>query len=177
MLSAVVVLLPPPSSSPVELKTVTRAPGSAVPLTPALLVIRSVAEPPVSWARAMVTIGAVVSRVKVTWLVPMLPAALVCDTVRVCTPSARPTGVKFHVPMPPPIFSSDKAKPSPDDSLGTSSPMTGTVAVKPAPSVTVTVVPASPVPLRLGSLVIASVSDLPVSSTRAMVTTGRTVLR
>ena len=62
-----------------------------MPLIVGFEVIPSLAEPPVSETRAMLSAGAVLSSVKLSVAVPVLPAASVWIAVRVCAPSeARP---------------------------------------------------------------------------------------
>src|SRR5436305_1394812 len=71
--------------------------GAAVPEIAAFDVILSVADAPVSLASFEVTVGATVSRVKLTLAVPV-PPALVSLAMMVCCPSARPVGVNDQAP-------------------------------------------------------------------------------
>ena len=70
-----------------------------MPLIAGFEVILSVAELPVSETRPMLTAGAVLSSVKLSVAVTVLPARLVCVAVRVCAPSRSPIGMKLHAPV------------------------------------------------------------------------------
>ena len=69
------------------------------PLIAGFDVIPSLAEPPVSETSAMLTAGGVLSSVKLSVAVPVLPARSVWLAVSVCAPSARPAGVKLQAPV------------------------------------------------------------------------------
>src|SRR3954447_10140749 len=98
-------------------------------------------ELPVPEARAMLATGATVSSVKLSVPVPVLPARSVWVAVNVCAPSASPAGVKLQAPVV----------------LAVVVPRTV------LPSLMVTAVLASPVPLIVEFQVILSVAELPVS--------------
>ncbi len=102
-----------------------------------------------------VTAGAVVSSVKESDAVPVLPAALVSLATTVWTPSARLVGVKDQAPLA----------------------LAVAVAVTAAPStVKCTTAFGSAVPASAGLEVILSVAEMPVSLARASVSTGAVVL-
>ena len=71
----------------------TTAPASPVPVRAGLAVV----VPPL--ASFSVTTGALVSRVKESEAVPVLPAALVSLATMVWAPSARPVGVNAQAPL------------------------------------------------------------------------------
>src|SRR4051794_16968519 len=90
----------------------TTASGSAVPMSVAWVVILSLPEAAVSLANPAVSTGAepvgaggsagalgVVSSVKVSDALPVLPAASDWLATTVCAPAARPLGVKLHRPL------------------------------------------------------------------------------
>ena len=83
-----------------------------VPFIAGFDVIRSVAEIPVSDARAMLTTGAVLSSVKFSVALPVLPAWSVWVALSACAPSARPAGVKLQAPVPPAVVVPSVVPPS-----------------------------------------------------------------
>ena len=101
----------------------------------------SLAETPVSATSAMLTAGAVLSSVKLSVAVAVLPAGSVWLALSVWPPSANPIGVKLHAPVASAI-----AVPS----------------VRP-PSLIVTSVLACPTPVTAGFEVILSLAETPVS--------------
>ena len=60
----------------------------------------------------MLTTGAVLSSVKLSVAVPVLPARSVWLAVSVCAPSARPAGVKLQAPVPSAVTVPSVAPPS-----------------------------------------------------------------
>ena len=78
--------------------TCTDAFGSPVPVTVATLVIRSVADAPVSDTSATVTGGTVVSSVNASVALALLPARSVSLTTTLWLPSAS-TGAKLQAPV------------------------------------------------------------------------------
>src|SRR5262249_16004472 len=127
--------------------------GSPAPLSAAFDVILSLADAPVSFARVSVTVGAVVSSVKVSEALPVLPAASVSLATMVWAPWARPTGGNGHAPLA----------------------LAGAVPSVVAPSLNVTTALASPVPLSAAFAVILSLADTPVSLDRLSATAGAVV--
>ena len=69
------------------------------PLTAGFDVMLSLDELPSSESRAMLSAGAILSSVKLSVAVPVLPATSIWVAVSVCAPSARPAGVKPQVPV------------------------------------------------------------------------------
>ena len=63
-------------------------------------------------ARAILTAGGVLSSVKLSVAVPVLPARSVCVAVSVCAPSASPAGVKLQAPVLPVVVVPRTALPS-----------------------------------------------------------------
>ena len=129
---------------------VTTALAWPVPLIAGFEVIPSLAELPVSETRPMLSAGAVLSSVKLSVAVPVLPAASVWLAVRVCAPSASPAGVKLQAPAASAVVVPRTAP----------------------PSLIVTTALAWPVPLIAGFEVIPSLAELPVSETRPMLSAG-----
>ena len=127
----------------------TAAPGSPMPDSAGLEVIRSVAEIPVSDTSATLTTGATLSTVKVNEAVPVLPATSVSVTTTVCTPSVT-TGVRVQLP----------AASVATETADAPSTLTCTAAL------------GSPVPDTAGLEVIPSAGEIPVSATSPAVTTG-----
>src|SRR4029077_8615011 len=109
--------------------------GSPDPITVGSLVILSVGDDPVSFLRASVTTGAVLSSMNVSDAGPALPAASVSLAMTVCLPSARPVGVNTQLPLPLAVT---------------------VVAIGVPSTVKLTTAFASPDPVNVGSLVILS---------------------
>ena len=135
--------------------SVTTAFASPVPVSVSFAVILSLAEEPVSLARLSVTTGAVVSRVKVSEEVPVLPAASVSLATMVWAPLARPVGVKLHTPLALAVVVPSVVE----------------------PSLSVTTAFASPDPVSVSFAVILSLAEKPVSLARLSVTAGAVVSR
>src|SRR5689334_5388709 len=119
-----------------------------MPLIAGFAVIASPAELPVSDTSAMLSTGAVLSSVKLSVVVPLLPGLPARVAASVYAPSASPVGVKLHAPV------------------------LSVIAVPSTmlPILIVTNVLGLPVPLIAGFEVILSLAELPVSETRAIVT-------
>ena len=100
------------------------------------------------------TVGVVVSSVKLSDAVPVLPAALVSLTMIVCAPSKSPLGVKLQFPLASAVAV---------DPISVPSTLKCTTAL------------ASPEPCKEGSLVILSLDEAPVSDARFSFTAGATV--
>ena len=140
-----------PSVVPLSV-SVTRALGSPAPKIWVMLVIPSLVELPVSVESTALTVGGLVSRVKVSEVEPAFPDLSVSLAVMVCTPSVS-VGVKLQAPVPSAMV----------------------VPRRVTPSFRVTTVLASPVPLIAGLLVMRSEDEAPVSCTSAAVTAGGVV--
>jgi hypothetical protein len=98
----------------------------------------------------MLTAGHVLSRVKLNVPVLVSPAKSVCVALNVCAPSMTPLGRRLQFPA----------------ALAVAVPSVV------APSLMVTTVLASPVPMTPGFEVILSVAELPVSEANAILTAG-----
>src|ERR1700682_4101012 len=135
--------------------SVTTALASPDPVSASFDVILSAGDAPVSVTRLSATTGAVVSSVKVSDAVPVLPNVSVWLATMVCAPSARPLGVNDHAPWAVAV----------------------TVLAIGLPSIVkCTTVLARPVPVSASLEVMRSVLEAPVSNARLSVTVGAVVL-
>src|SRR5262249_9377710 len=121
---------------------------ASVPLTVKFALVLLVSE---AGSLVIEVSGAVVSNVKVSEAVPVLPAPLVSLAMMVCWPSARPVSVNVHAPL-----------------------LSAVAVVLIAVPSTVKLITAfgSAPPVRVGSDVSLSVGNEPVSFLRASVTVG-----
>ena len=133
--------------------SVTVVPASATSTEPVMVWLAWLVAPPLL---VIATTGAVVSSVKLSEAVPVLPKASVWLATMVCAPSASPLGVNDQAPCASAV----------------------TVVAMALPSmVKCTTVLASPVPLSASLEVIWPLADEPVSMVKASVTVGAVVLR
>src|ERR1700761_4731955 len=144
----------PPSSNCTVSPTATVGLRATVKVGATTLVMSSVCEAPESEAAVKtgaLPVGAVVSSVKLSEAVPMLPNASVWLATTVCVPSASPLGVNDQFPSASVVA----------------------VAVIAVPStVKCTALLAKPVPLNASLEVMWSAADKPVSNVRLSVTVG-----
>src|SRR6202789_4058613 len=133
-------------------RMVTMAPASAASTVPVTVWLAWLVGPP---ALVIATVGAVVSRVKLSVAVPVLPKLSVWLATMVWAPSASPLGVNDQAPWA----------------------LAVTVLALGVPSmVKCTTVLATPVPLSASLAVMWSVADDPVSNARLSVSVGPVVL-
>ena len=150
----------PSTVVPLVSNSVTVAPASApLPVNAGMvtLVMLSVLDEPVSVAAVMsgaAGAAAVVSSVKLSDAVPVLPNESVWLATIVCDPSDSPVGVNDQTPAPFAVV----------------------VPRTVAPSLSVTSVLAAPDPVSASFEVMLSLADKPVSVVRRSITVGPTVL-
>ena len=133
-------------------KIVTVVPASATSTVPVMVWFAWLVGPP---ALVIAMLGAVVSSVKVSEALPVLPKLSVWLATMVCDPSASPLGVNVHTPWA----------------------LVVAVAVMGLPStVKCTTALARPVPLSASLEVMWSLADEPVSNASTSVTVGAVVL-
>ena len=151
-----VVQWPVPSTATAAPFTVSEEPISAVPLIwmpPAASAALMILSPPSMVVIA--TAGAMVSSVKLSAAVPVLPKPSVWLATMVCAPSANPVGVNDHAPWVSAVAVATIGLPS---------------------IVKCTTVLARPVPLSASLEVMWSMLEAPVSNVRISVTDGPVVL-